>query len=244
MLLSIALLVSQSSVVGFDVDGVRREALVFPGSGPGPHPLVLAFHGHGGGMRQASRSFRVHDLWPEATVIYPQGLPTKGMTDPQGTKAGWQKRAGAEGDRDLRFVDALLGGVKDVDRKRVFAMGHSNGGRFTYVLWSARGSQFAAYGPSGSPALGMIQGFKPTSVFATAGESDRIVPYRSQLATIQGLARLDGADLSQATVQGYVRLAKGRDGLEVGTYLQPGGHEYPFEAAKATVELFKRHSRS
>jgi polyhydroxybutyrate depolymerase len=240
MLLSLALLAAQSSVQAFDVDGVRREALVFTGSGPGPHPLVLAFHGHGGGMRQAARSFRIQELWPEATVIYPQGLPTKGMTDPQGTKAGWQQKPLDEGDRDLKFVDSILGWVKDVDRKRMYAMGHSNGGRFTYVLWAARGSQFAAYGPSGSPAIGLLREFKPASFFATAGEADRIVPYASQRLSIEALARLDGADLSQATPQGYVRLAQGRDGLEVGTYIHPGGHEYPPEAASAMVGLFKR----
>ncbi|RYG20037.1 esterase [bacterium] len=243
MLLSLALLVTQSSVQSFDVDGVRREALVFTGKGPGPHPLVLAFHGHGGNMRQASRSFRAHEHWPEATVVYPQGLPTKGTYDPQGAKPGWQQKAGDDGDRDLRFVDAILASIKDVDRKRTFAMGHSNGGRFTYVLWGSRGDNFAAYGPSGSPAIGMIRRFKPASVFATAGETDRLVPYAGQRMTIQALARLNGADLASGTKNGYVTLAKGRDGLEVGTYIHPGGHEYPSEAARATVELFKRVRR-
>lgn len=225
------------------VEGARREALLFPGLGNGPstgRPLVLVFHGHGGNMRQAARSFGVHTIWPEATVVYPQGLPTKGMTDPQGKKNGWQQNAGEYGDRDLKFVDTILLALRGRDPKRTFAMGHSNGGRFTYVLWGSRGDRFAAYGPSGSPAARMVRSFRPASVFATAGENDPIIPYPAQKATIEALARLDGVDLSSGTKDGYVTLATGANGIEFGTYIHPGGHEYPREAAEATVALFKR----
>ena len=50
------------------VDGVKREALVYlpPSAGQaGPLPVVFAFHGHGGSMRQASRSFPIHEVWPD-----------------------------------------------------------------------------------------------------------------------------------------------------------------------------------
>ncbi len=231
---------SPSYVETYTVEGARREALVFPGAGAAPHPLVLVFHGHGGGMRQAARSFGTHAIWPEATVVYPQGLLTKGMTDPQGQKPGWQQNAGESGDRDLKFVDAILASLKDVDLKRTFAMGHSNGGRFTYVLWGSRGDRFAAYGPSGSPAALMVRTFRPAPVFATAGEADPIISYRVQKATIEALARLDGVDLSKATKNGYMTLAKGTGGIEFGTYIHPGGHGYPREAAEATVALFRR----
>src|SRR4051812_24993760 len=74
------------------VDGVTREALVsVPANagGGGALPVVFAFHGHGGSMRQASRSFPIHQLWPGAIVIYPQGLPTPGaLVDREGERAG------------------------------------------------------------------------------------------------------------------------------------------------------------
>src|SRR3954468_10967709 len=79
------------------VDGVTREALVHvPAKIPaGGAPVVFAFHGHGGSMTQASRSFPIHEKWSEAIVVYPQGLPTAGqLTDPKGEEAGWQGRAG------------------------------------------------------------------------------------------------------------------------------------------------------
>ena len=45
-------------------------------------------------------------LWPEAVVVYPQGLLTPGrLSDPQGKRAGWQKAIGAQDDRDLGLHD-------------------------------------------------------------------------------------------------------------------------------------------
>ena len=239
----VAVAQASSRVETFAIDGVTRQVLVFPGSGPAPHPLVLAFHGHGGGMRQAARSFGVQSLWPEATVIYPQGLPTKGMTDPEGNKPGWQQNVGDAGDRDLKLVDMILGSEKGYDSRLVYAMGHSNGGRFTYLLWTARGERFAAYGPSSSPAALLVRSMRPASAFVTAGETDPIVPFAVQKATIDRLARLDGVDLGAGAKAGFVTLAQGANGLELGTYVSPAGHAFPPDAVSATVALFKRHAR-
>lgn len=238
----VALALQESKVEAFVVGGIERKALVFTGRGKGPHPLVLAFHGHGGNMNQAARSFRIHELWPEATVVYPDGLPSKGITDPEGGRQGWQQQAGEYGDRDLKLTDAILARIPNVDRKRIYAMGHSNGGRFTYVLWQERGGVFAAYGPSGSPAIGMVRKFKPASAFVIAGEADKIVAYRSQAMTIRLLESHLGADASKAKTTGYVRIEPCQSGLELGTYIHPGGHAYPAEGAEATVALFKRHN--
>jgi len=43
----------------------------------------------------AERKFSYHTLWPEALVVYPQGLPTAGkLTDPRGeSPAGNLRRA-------------------------------------------------------------------------------------------------------------------------------------------------------
>lgn len=92
------------------VDGVRREALVHVPVATGePAPLVFVFHGHGGTARNAARTFSIHTHWPEAVVVYPQGLNTPGrLTDPEGRKPGWQHGPGEQGDRDLKFFDAML----------------------------------------------------------------------------------------------------------------------------------------
>ena len=97
------------------VDGVVREALVcVPATaGTNASAVVFAFHGHGGSMNNAARMFGYHTLWPEAIVVYMQGLNTPGrLTDPEGKRPGWQKDAGDQGDRDLRFFDAVLASLQ------------------------------------------------------------------------------------------------------------------------------------
>ena len=96
------------------VDGVQRRALVYPGrnSGEQPAPLVFVFHGHGGNGRNASRSMAIHQEWPEATVVYPDGLPTPTPVDLQGARPGWQRSPGQQDDRDLKFFDALLADIR------------------------------------------------------------------------------------------------------------------------------------
>ena len=88
--------------------------------------------------------------WPEAVVVYPQGLPTRSARDPEGDRAGWQNRVGEFGDRDIKFVDAIAESLRNegwVDDARVFATGHSNGGGFTYALWNARPGMLTAVAP-------------------------------------------------------------------------------------------------
>ena len=137
----------------------RREALVYaPATAKTDlSPVVFAFHGHGGTMKYAANKFRFHKLWPEAIVVYMQGLKTPGtIVDPQGKWPGWQKTFGDQGDRDLKFFDAALATLKkdyNVDAKRIYATGHSNGGGFTYLLWAARGDVLAAVAPCAAAAL-------------------------------------------------------------------------------------------
>ena len=93
------------------VDGVTREALVrIPaGAEQGGAPVVFVYHGHGGSMKQAASSMPIHRHWPEAIVVFPQGLPTLGkLTDRAGRQSGWQATAGAQGDRDLKLFDAIF----------------------------------------------------------------------------------------------------------------------------------------
>lgn len=125
------------------VDGVSREALIYvPAAAKTvPTPVVFAFHGHGGTMKHAATTFAYHKYWPEAIAVYMQGLNTPGvLTDHQGKKPGWQRTVGDQNDRDLNFFDAVLATLRKdyrVDKKRIYATGHSNGGAFTYLLWAA-----------------------------------------------------------------------------------------------------------
>src|SRR5512143_4367545 len=78
-----------AKVMRWTIDGVAREALVFPPKGGGKAPVVFAFHGHGANMCQAAGSMAFQKAWPEALVVYMQGLPTPSGIDPFGLLRGW-----------------------------------------------------------------------------------------------------------------------------------------------------------
>jgi polyhydroxybutyrate depolymerase len=81
----------QGKIMHWTIDGVKREALVFApraSYSSARHPLVLAFHGHGGQMLSMSVLMQIQTLWPEAIVVYPQGLNTATIHDPAGTRSG------------------------------------------------------------------------------------------------------------------------------------------------------------
>jgi polyhydroxybutyrate depolymerase len=230
------------------VDGVEREGLVhLPAKATAqPVPLVFAFHGHGGSMRQAARSFELHALWPEAAVVYLQGLNTPGkLSDPEGRKAGWQHDRGEQGDRDLKFFDVVLADLRKayrIDDRRVYAMGHSNGGIFTYLLWATRGDVFAAVAPSGAAAPRLLRLLKPKPVLHVAGESDPLVKYDWQRRTIDAVLKLNQAGPGVAWPHGG-KLHASKIGAPVVDWTHPGGHEFPAAARSAIVKFLQAHAR-
>lgn len=229
------------------VDGVEREALVYapPQAKTNATPVVFAFHGHGGSMSQAARSFGYHTLWPEAMVVYPQGLKTPGrLTDPEGKKPGWQHGMGNQNDRDLKFFDAMLASLKQdyrVDDKRIYATGHSNGGGFTYLLWAARGSVFTAFAPSGAAAAKGREKLKPKPVLHVAGENDSLVKFAWQKFTMEAVRQLNQCAAGQPQGK-YCTLYPSKIGAPVLTYIHPGGHQFPQEAPALIVKFFKEHA--
>ncbi len=232
------------------VDGTVREALVCaPASAARtPSPLVFGFHGHGGTMRHAATSFRLHECWSDAVVVYMQGLPTPGaLTDPEGKKPGWQKVVGDQGDRDLKFFDAVLASMKKdykIDPKRIYSTGHSNGGAFTYLLWMARGETFAAVAPSGAAGR-FVRDLKPKPALHLAGKTDPLVRFRWQELMMQAVRRANGCDetgkpwASSGDLVGTIYPSKG--GTPLVTLIHPGGHKFPREAPELIVRFFKEH---
>ena len=231
------------------VDGVKREALVsFPAGRPPKEglPVVFAFHGHGGSMAQAARSFPIHQVWPGVIVVYPQGLPTVGqLTDPDGDKAGWQGKAGAEGDRDLKFFDAMLASLRQegkIDERRIYATGHSNGGGFTYLLWAERGDVFAAMAPSAALLARGQAALKPKPVLHLGSPQDTLVKFAWQERMIDYVLRLNGCGPRMPDALGYT-VYPSTKGAEVATYLHDGGHKYPGAAPELIVKFFQAHVR-
>src|SRR4051794_28447383 len=92
-------------VMTWQVGSDTRRAMVYAPSADSPDgkaPLVFSFHGHGDNM-QNFRHTALHRAWPEAVVVYFQGLPSR-----RDGLSGWQVERGQDEDRDLRLVDAAL----------------------------------------------------------------------------------------------------------------------------------------
>ncbi len=122
------------------IDGTAREALVCvpDGAKEKPAPLVFVFHGHGGTMHAMLRRYHLQQLWPEAIVVYPQGLNTPGrLTDRKEKKPRLAAQREHGEDRDLKYFDAVLADLKKdykVDDKRIYSTGHSNGGGYVFIM--------------------------------------------------------------------------------------------------------------
>ncbi|HLY12310.1 MAG TPA: prolyl oligopeptidase family serine peptidase [Planctomycetota bacterium] len=249
LLLAVLLASGDPQKLEWTVDGVAREGLVYAPTKESPegHPLVFGFHGHGGSMQNAARAFKIHELWPEAVVVYLQGLPTPGqLTDPDGKKAGWQKAPGDQGDRDFRFFDAVLAAMKEtytVDPRRIYATGHSNGGGFTYLLWANRPDVFAAIAPSAAAGARPQKDTRPCPTLHLAGEKDPLVRFEIQMRAVAAIKTFNGCD-EQGTPweQGCTRYPSSKDAPVV-TFVHPGTHQYPAEGPALIVKFFKETAR-
>jgi polyhydroxybutyrate depolymerase len=234
----------------WDVDGVRREAFVYAPTKKtdGKLPLVFDFHGHGGTAKNAARVHHIHETWPEAVVVYPQGMNTPGkLTDPEGKKSGWQTGPGDQKDRDLHFFDAVLASMKKdhpIDDNRIYATGHSNGGAFTYLLWAKRGDVFAAFAPVAAAAGPYFADARPRPMFQAASAKDPIVPFVLQERTFERIKKLDGCDAKGTEwAKGCLRYPS-TSGNPVVIYLHDDGHRYPEPAPALIVKFFQEQSKS
>lgn len=230
----------------FIVDGVARTALVsVPATAKTvPAPLVFVFHGHGGTARQAERNFHLEREWPEAIVVYMQGLNTPGqLTDSQGNRPGWQAALGEEGDRDLKFFDAVLARLKQdyaVDAKRIYGTGHSNGGSFTYLLWLARGGVFAAVAPS-SAAAKYARQLPPKPALIMGGTHDPLVKFAWQQRTMDAVRELNGCSAAGQPWAGQCTIYPSTSGTPLATFIFPGGHVFNPAAPALIVKFFQEH---
>ena len=240
------------------VDGVERTALVrIPeaaratedGAGE-PAPVVFAFHGHGGRAPGFARRFGLHREWPEAIVVYPQGLPTPGrLTDPEGRLPGWQNVAGTQGDRDLALFDALLARLQQeaaVDPDRVHVTGHSNGGGFTYLLLEERAELLASVSPSASGKGRRVgqTAAAGVAVLHAGSPDDELVKWVWQEKALGSLRKERGCGEAEpwARDERVVRFPA-EEGADVLLFEHGGGHRHHPDHARLAARFFQDHPR-
>ncbi len=225
-----------------------RTALVYPPAVQerrAKAPLIFFFHGPGDHAQFGTVQFPFQELWPEAIVVFAQGLPTPSASDPNGERRGWQHEPGEVGDRDLKFFDAMLRSLRwkfRVDDQRIYAAGFSNGGFFDYILWAQRGKLFAAFAPCAAALRAPVQLPMPKPVFVVAGEKDDRVLFPEQRKNIGTLRQIngctgDGRSWGDARAMRY----ESPHGAPVVAFVHERGHAVPRAAAVLIAKFFQEH---
>ena len=235
-----ALSAERPEAMTWKVDGQARQAIVYPSSVAVGRsaPLVLSFHGHGDNAQNFQYT-GLHGAWPEAIVIYFQGLPS-----PRDGLFGWQVEAGLDGDRDLKLVDAALASLRKtfkVDDARIYSTGFSNGANFTYLLWAERPAVFAAFAPVAGRLRPSVQPTRPKPLLHIGGVQDAQILFADQRDAIDTAKRVDGVTGAGTSCGGGCTLFASPGGTPVMTWIHSGGHEYPDGTSERIVQFFRDH---
>jgi len=237
------------------VEGVSREAGVYiPKSVPtNGCPVVFVFHGRGGSINSTIKYFSFHDQWPEAVVVYMQGLPMSTVGGRMKGDTGWQLNYGEQGDRDLKFLDAVLETLREkslIDDGRVYVTGHSLGGSFIYLLWQTRGDVFAAVAPVATGMQYALTSSKPPDMMIPkpmlhiAGRRDSIIRFKIQEATVNMVKKINGCDDKPVKWGNSMCLRyPSSSGMPVVAYFHPGGHEMPKDAVTLIIKFFSENQQ-
>ncbi len=246
--------VSAAQTMRTMVGGQVRTAMFYAGNSRNQRvPLVFVFHGHGQNGRIARKLFGIEEAWPQAFVIYPDGIGgIPDEMDLKGEEPGWQKDPGQLGDRDLKFFDEMLSlvtGSYMIDTSRIYSVGFSNGGRMTYLLWSQRLGKLAATAVFSSQVItnDLYRGLAPLPAMVSSGLRDTRVKYNEAAASFRRVVEQNSNLIDR----------NGRSGRDVGIFVYPfqaggaetvqwthaGGHEPPQNPGPEIVNFLTRHHR-
>jgi polyhydroxybutyrate depolymerase len=232
---------ASAELVTLKVDGDTRRGFVYAPSAPAPGaklPVVFAFHGRGDDI-QNFEFIGLHRVWPDAVVVYFQGLDSRGL-------AGWQVERGQDNDRDLKLVDTALDSLRkkySIDDTRIYATGFSNGAAFTFLLWAERPNVFAAYAVVAGRLRPSVQPKQPRPMLHVAGVSDAQIAYADQRDAIVTAIAVNGVRSQSERCGNGCTVYGGSTPSPVVTWVHPGGHEYPRGTSERIVKFFQDHSR-
>ncbi len=151
-------------------DGRTRTYIAHVPMGPGPLPVLIAYHG-GGGEAQGFKNYAGLDEIADRErfiVVYPNGtgpLPNRLLTFNGGGCCGFAKQRNIDDvGFTVRLVDDLAAKIA-VDRKRIYATGHSNGAIMAYRLAAERADRIAAViGVAGAMSVTAFAPSRPVAV--------------------------------------------------------------------------------
>lgn len=242
------------------VENCYRQALVLApkaGTPNGKHPLVFVFHAHNHTMQDTLEQLKIQATWPEAIVVYPQGLdtPKQGKEEDE---SGWQKQKDQKapvGNRDLKLFDTMVAAMRQkfkVDDTQIYAAGFSNGAAFCYLLWAERANVIAAIAEIAGGLNKNESLNTPRPVLAIIGDGDDKNLPANQNATVDRARIADNAngngqpcepnkhdepDINNCT------LYHSKTHTPVKVIHHAGGHKIPSWAGTYMVKFFKNHEQ-
>lgn len=147
----------------------RNYQLYVPDKDMSNCPLVISLHGANGHSTDYSPFRKVVADEANCIVAYPQGKTTAFPIGLGGSTTGWT--ASGEDNFDVDFLKAVIEDVASkyqIDRKRIYCCGFSNGGMMTYAMANACSDEIAAFAS--------ISGY-PINEFHLRHTGDRPVPF-------------------------------------------------------------------
>lgn len=242
------------------VDGRERSYIVHVPriyNPENPTPVVLALHGAAmdGSMMVWFSGLNKKSDEAGFIVVYPSGT---GVGPFRTWNAGGLSGKMAEGKADdVAFIGKLLDDLKvalNLDEKRVYACGMSNGGMMCYRLAAEMSDRIAAIAPvAGTIAMEPSNPKRAVPVIHFHGSKDNIVPFKMTNRNSPSFIKLKGVEDS---IQTWVKLngcqgnpatdtisrdgdefkvtrtcyGRGKDGSEVVlVVIEGGGHTWPGE---------------
>ena len=229
-----------AEVVTWQVNGETREAIVYAPSMSTREklPLVFSFHGYGDNMENFQYT-NVHVAWPDAVVVYFQGLErSRGMR-------GWVTEPGRN-NRDLALVDVALASLREryqIDDDRIYATGYSNGGGFTYLLWAERADVFAGYAPGAARVRDGVRPETPRPIFAISGDRDQVVRFEDQKKSFELAMEVNSVRDRAVDCGNGCTLYGGGSAAPVMVWIHHGAHVYPRGASEGIANFFRRYGQ-
>ena len=184
----------------------RNYQLYVPGNAVEDCPLVISLHGAGGHSTDYS-PFRKDVANEEGCIVaYPQGkdiyFPVFG-----GNVPGWD--ASGEVNEDVEFLKAVIEDVASkyqIDRKRIYCCGFSNGGMMTYAMANACSDKIAAFASISGYPLNEFHlrhaGERPVPFLHIHGKADDFVLYAKMPTIVDEMVARNGANPVPTTTSG------------------------------------------
>ena len=175
-----------TQLADFTVGGNRQVVVHVPSGyrADRPAPLLIMLHGWGSSGPQHENYLELAAEADERGVLYAH---PNGVRDKRGDRFWNATDACCDFDRrgiaDVRYLTDVVNqidSIANVDRRRIFFMGHSNGGFMSHAMACRRAGLVAAivsYAGAAPRDWGDCRPAEPVAVLEIHGDADRVVDY-------------------------------------------------------------------